>query len=81
MIRICFEAIFSPSGRPRHLPSYQDFVQSALLAEEASERRQVLGSAATSFTEAAGLLEKANQMLKEQPDMAIGQGIGRRAGF
>ncbi|CAJ1408029.1 unnamed protein product [Effrenium voratum] len=53
-----------------HLPSFQDFEQSAALAQDPAERKQVLTAAQSSFAEAAQLLEKAHALkedLGEQP--------------
>ena len=48
-----------------HLPSYHDFDQSAVLAEDPAERRSVLSAAQSSFHEASQLLEKVQAALKE----------------
>ena len=49
-----------------HLPSYHDFDQSAVLAQEASEKRSVLSAAQASFHEASQLLERFNGGLKDR---------------
>jgi len=48
-----------------HLPSFEDFRQSACLAQESSERRSVLSAAQNSFAEAAQHLDKFQTALKE----------------
>eukprot|EP00438_Fugacium_kawagutii_P035417 Skav202007 [mRNA] locus=scaffold1829:53565:54731:- [translate_table: standard] len=51
-----------------HLPSYHDFDQSAVLAEDASERRSVLSAAQSSFHEASQLLDRSSLLLKENAE-------------
>ena len=55
-----------------HLPSYHDFDQSAVLAQDPKERRGVLTAAQSSFQDAAQLLEKVQGALREDGRMEVG---------
>ncbi|OLP85504.1 N-alpha-acetyltransferase 35, NatC auxiliary subunit [Symbiodinium microadriaticum] len=49
-----------------HLPSFEDFKQSAVLAQDCAERRSVLQASQNSFLEATQLLDRVQPALKEE---------------
>ncbi|CAE7438218.1 NAA35, partial [Symbiodinium sp. CCMP2456] len=49
-----------------HLPSFEDFKQSAVLAQDSTERRSVLQASQNSFLEATQLLDRVQPALKEE---------------